>query len=585
MSIFSSVRVRRPKKNLFKMNPELKLSGRMSDLIPCMCIEVVPGDTFMGMSEMLCRFAPMTHPIMHNINARIEYFFVPNRLVMEGWEDFITGGQHVKGSAPVTPPPIPTMKLGVPNSFSLDEYKWESFPEQLKPGSLIDYLGLPTIDKELVEPESPLAINYTPFQTDVSILPMRAYQLIYDEYYRDQSLEPESTPFRRAPTYEFDGEDDGTPVLKINDPDGLLTLRKRAWQKDYFTSALPWAQKGEVDIPISLKEGANVYLDTDSYNDIQYIVDPATGQKQPQNLKLFAGGTYGLGVGEEGPNAPGVLDPNGTLKVDAEAESGTITDLRRAFKLQEWLEKQALAGSRYIETIMSHFGVKGKDARLQRPQFLGGGKIPVVISEVVQHSATTREGNETTSVLGDLAGHAVAVGNTANFSFTADEHGYIIGIFSVMPDTGYMQGIPRHFFKFDKFDFYWPEFAHIGEQEVKNKELFFAWNSLQSNSDPSSVVSSDDDNEFTFGYQSRYSEYKHMPNTVHGDFRTSLLSWHMARKFERRPNLNNTFIKPGSSTIDRPFSVQEDANQHIWVEMVHHIKAWRPMPYFGTPRM
>ena len=560
MSIFSSVRVKKPKKNKFNLSHEKKISGRMGDLIPCLCMEVVPGDTFRGGTEMICRFAPMTHPVMHNINARIEYFFVPNRLVMEGWEDFITGGQHVKGKQPVAPPPIPTMKYGM-FPANLDYV-----PDEFTNGSLCDYMGLPTVDPGQFEGNDTRV-----FQQDVSILPFRAYQLIYDDYYRDQSLEEERTAFKRAPSFN-------SSLQVFQDPDGLLKLQKRAWQKDYFTSALPWAQKGDVDIPISLKQGAQVYLDTDSIDDVQYIVDPATGQKQPQELKLFAGGTYGLGVGNSEPSAPGVLDPNGTLKVDAEAESGTITDLRRAFKLQEWLEKQALAGSRYIETIMAHFGVRGKDARLQRPQFLGGGKVPVVISEVIQHSSTTREGNETTSVLGDMAGHAVAVGNSPKFSYTADEHGYIIGILSVMPETGYMQGIPRHFSKLDKYDYYWPEFAHIGEQEVKNKELFFAWNQTQEDD-------AVDHNDDTFGYQSRYSEYKYIPNTVHGDFRGNLLSWHMARKFDSRPNLNNTFIKPGDDTLNRPFSVQEDANEHLWIELYHHVKALRPMPYYGTPRM
>jgi hypothetical protein len=406
---------------------------------------------------------------------------------------------------------------------------------------------------------------------------MRAYQLIYDDYYRDQNLEEERRQFLRAPSLS-----DVSGYTTVDDPDNLLKLQKRAWQKDYFTSALPWAQKGEVDIPITLKRGAEVYLDTDGYDDKQLIVDPSTGSLQPTSLKLFAGGSTGMCTGADSPTAPSVLDPNGTLKVDAEAESGTITDLRRAFKLQEWLEKQALAGSRYIETIMSHFGIRGRDARLQRPQFLGGGKIPVVISEVVQHSATSRvevDGvTETTSALGDLAGHAVATGKTASFKYTADEHGYIIGILSVMPETGYMQGIPRHFFKFDKFDYFWPEFAHIGEQEVKNKELFFAWNSNMEHGNTN-------ENDSVFGYQSRYSEYKYIPNTVHGDFRGNLDTWHMARKFDTRPNLNNTFIKPGDDTLNRPFAVQEDANEHLWIELYHNIRAKRPMPYFGTPRL
>lgn len=269
------------------------------------------------------------------------------------------------------------------------------------------------------------------------------------------------------------------------------------------------------------------------------------------------------------------MDPNGTLEADLSAvTASTINELREAFQLQKWLERNMRNGSRYIESILAHFGVKSSDARLQRPEYLGGGKSPVVISEVLQTSGTTTQEIDPlyNSPQGNMAGHAVSAGQTNYFKKFFEEHGFIIGIMSIMPRTSYQQGIPRIFNKFDKFDYFWPEFAHLGEQEVKNQELYFDTSATQKNDD-------------TFGYQSRYAEYRYIPSSVAGDFRDNLLFWHLGRKFENVPSLGEAFITadPQNNGWERIFAVQDAEVHKIWVQMIHKVKAVRPMPVFADP--
>ncbi len=242
------------------------------------------------------------------------------------------------------------------------------------------------------------------------------------------------------------------------------------------------------------------------------------------------------------------------------ATTATIIDLRNAFKLQEWLEKNARGGSRYIESIKSHFDVNSSDGRLQRPQYLGGGKSPVAISEVLQTSAAAAQ----PTPQGNMAGHGIAVGANNSFSYRSEEHGYIIGIMSILPRTTYQQGIPKHFLKFDKFDYYWPEFAHIGEQPIINKELYYSGTS---------------EDDAVFGYTPRYAEYKFMNSSVHGTFRSSLDFWHMGRIFASRPSLNNSFVE--SDPTNRVFAVL--SGEKVYAHVFHRIKASRKMPFFGNP--
>lgn len=268
------------------------------------------------------------------------------------------------------------------------------------------------------------------------------------------------------------------------------------------------------------------------------------------------------------PNEPNTEISEGGLYVDASVDAATINDLRRAFRLQEWLEKMARGGSRYIEQILVHFGVKSSDARLQRPEFLGGSKLPVIVSEVLQTAQDISSVDDSTP-LGTMAGHGLSAGRGNNISYYAEEHGYIFGIMSVTPLTAYQQGLHRHWTRRSYLDYAWPSFAHIGEQEVLNKELYFD--------------SSDDKNDETFGYVPRYSEYKYMASRVAGDFRENLAFWHLGRIFESRPALNTEFIE--CNPRKDIFAVQDNDTQSLWSHVYHSIRVTRRLPKYGTPTL
>lgn len=535
--IFSQSPVKRPKKNVFDLSHSVKLSTNMGVLTPILCEEVVPGDKFRGSSNALVRLAPMLAPMMHSVNVFTHFFFVPNRIVWNEWEDFITGG------------PDGMLQPSFPR-FNFSNSNVSQFRSLLDNGSLTDYLGVGyggSFDQPLVDSIS------------ISQLPFRAYQLIYNEYYRDQNLtDPIDIPLTSG-------------VATSQDALNLLQLRNRAWEKDYFTSALPWAQRGApVSIPVSgVAANGNVYLN-DSTNQQQIVAANGSGPY----YELTGSGTYsGLRVNTNTSNPPASavasLDPNGTYSVDlnVDGELGVdVNEFRRSIRLQEWLENNARGGSRYIEQIRAHFGVVSSDARLQRPEFLGGGKSPMVISEVLQTSETS----ESVTPQANMAGHGISAHGSHTWSKFIEEHGYIIGIMSILPRTSYQQGIPRHFRKFDRFDYYFPEFAHLGEQPIYQSEIYA---DLQALGTASNV----------FGYTPRYSEYKFCNSRVHGDFKSTLSFWHMGRIFTGSPNLNTEFVQ--SDPTQRIFAVTEelDPSHKCWCMVRNSVRAVRPMPKFGIP--
>lgn len=506
--LFNSVQFGKPKRNKFDLSHEKKMSLKMGDMVPIMVQEVIPGDGFRVNSEVFMRLQPLVAPMMHRVRVQIDHFFVPYRLVWDNWQTFITGGKDGLQN-----PVHPRIQLG--------DFNKTDFAK----GTLADYMGIPTVDPVVTVTNSLYC----------SALPFRAYQLIYNEYYRDQNLQEE---------------------IVINKGDGqetaqqsqiLMTMRKRAWEKDYFTSSLPFAQKGAPTVI----PGEATYL-VPSTAQLSTGGDPTVG-----DIKVGGGGG---GVLQDANSAPIVIENVDDVTI-------TVSALRVAVRVQEYLERMARAGSRYIETILSFFGVLSSDARLQRPEYMGGSQQPIVISEVL---STFQAADDTGYPQGTMKGHGVSAGSMHGFKKSKfEEHGVIISIMSVLPRTAYQQGLEKFWTRDDRFEYPWPIFAQLGEQEVRQDELYHNW------------IGADGSNRVTFGYQSRYAECKFKPSTVHGDFRENLDYWHMGRIFTAPPVLNASFIE--SDPTKRVFAVEDANEDELLCQIFHRVDALRPLPYFNNP--
>ena len=515
----------------FDLSREQKLSCKLGELVPTYLEEVLPGDQFRVKTESLVRFAPMLAPVMHRVDVFMHYFFIPNRIIWSEWEDFISGDRD--GDITGVPITFPTVNANG---------SWASVAADNK---LADYLGLPVQE---------LGNNLTP-AFPVSQLPFRAYQQVYNDYYRDPNLEDE---------------------VDFSTYTNFIQLRNRKWEKDYLTSALPFVQRGVaagVPIDVNYSPQSSAYLAMTGTTNPDGSVQPGTG-----TLDTSASNLRANIVGGNGGNIDSGNLANRPTRIENLSSSldFQINELRKASALQRWLEKQALGGYRYIETIYSHFGVKSSDRRLQRAEYLGGGKTPVLISEVLNTSATTYDNTEMPQ--GTMTGHGISAGESISFQTSIEEHGYIMGIMSIMPKPVYMNGVHRHWLRNDKFDYFWPELANLGEQEVKDVEVMVTDNAVT--------------NDSTFGYQQRYAEYKYGRSTVHGDFRNTLDYWHMARKFAKDgsgngPGLNAAFMDCDhfDDTISNVFAVDDAQVDTCWVQLYHDVKARRPMPYFANPSL
>lgn len=516
----NSVKISTPSTNAFDLSHDVKLSCNMGELVPVLALECLPGDRIKLGCENVIRLAPMLAPMMHRVDTRVEYFFVPNRLIWENWERWITNG----GDAPQNDPPDPLP------AHPFVEYNADGSGGFAAYNDLLDYFGLPdpTQCPEPLVPEK------------ISALPFAAYQRIFNDYYRDENLQ--------EPVFNelIDGDNTSTWTGTVSSSLGLL--RKRAWEADYFTKALPFAQKGQpVDLPLG------------TFEDVEVKMFRPVGTV----------GTILQGVPDNVPITGGQSDPVFTGQLYAEtsqltgATAATINDLRLAFRLQEWLEKNARGGTRYSELIRAHFNVRPEDSRLQRPEYIVGVKNPIQISEVLNTTGTDENPQ------GNMAGHGISYARGNNGKYFCTEHGYVIGILSIMPKTAYLQGIPKHFMKYtDPTELAWPVFGNLGEQEIQNREI---------------MAFQDTASQLTWGYTPRYMEYKNLPSRVCGDFRTTLLFWHMARFFDplTPPLLNEDFIEADPTT--RVFAVTEEIDDHIYCQLMHHITAVRALPFYGTP--
>lgn len=487
------------KRSKFSLSHTKLFSCDMGELIPCGMFEVLPGDTIQMATSALVRAAPLLAPVMHPVQVRIHHWFVPYRLIWGNFEDFITGG---------------------PDGLNASVYPTLSSGAGFAVGSLHDYLGVPTSVASLT----------------VSALPTRAYQTIWNEWYRDQDLQTEAFVATTS------GADTSSVILKNID-----------WEKDYFTSARPWEQKGPaVTIPLT---GSAPVLGIGTHTKDFPVAAQAVFESNDTNptyadAKLIGAASNDQRVYIQSKGGPTDKFPN--IRADLTGISAvSMNVLREALALQRFEEARARFGSRYVE-YLRYLGVRSSDARLQRPEYLGGGKNTIQFSEVLQQGVTT-SGN--TLGVGNMRGHGIAGVRSNRFRRYFEEHGLVMSLASVRPKTIYGNGLPRMWNRRTKEDFWQQELQHIGQQEILNKEVYGNHTSKDG----------------IFGYQDRYDEYRRQESNVAGDFRTTLNFWHMSRDFAADPALNSTFVS--CVPTERSFAVpSEDV---IYIMANHSIQARR----------
>lgn len=528
MSIFNSIPAPKVKRSRFNLSHTYKTACSIGKLIPTLVREVIPGDVWNVSSNSLVRLAPTVAPLMHNMQIRTETFFVPNRLIWKDWQSFITGGQD--GTlAPVKP------RIKVTNIYTGDHRN-----------TLVDYLGLP------INPSNgQLLINptTTPY---IDAMPFLALALVYNEYYRDPNLDPDWSPAFPHPSGDF------TYISPMKSGD-LYKVQSRCWSKDYFTSALPFVQRGPaaampVTGDVSLKAGTNPMV----------VKNAANGSTFPTTATYGQTASADFGAGSSPTYTGAVLDPNGRLQATSTV---TINDLRKTSAVQRWLENNARGGARYIEQILAHFGVISSDSRLQRPEFLGSGRAPVYISEVLQTSGSNITGQSTPQ--GNMSGHGIGGGPNRHALRVFEEHGFIVSFMSIVPQNAYIFGLETMWTRFDKLDYPWPELARLGERAVLKREL---------------DASTANGNE-PFGFQPQYSDFKNILSRTTGEMSRTLSFWQAARRLNNvNPVLSSDFVHIQDSLFDQNFAAGAEArNQQVYVEIAYNITCSRLLPKYGVP--
>ena len=576
---YQKVKTLRPSRSLFDLSHDTLFSGDMGKLYPICAMEMSPGDTFHIWNEIVTRMQPLNAPILHSINQYTHYFFIPYRILWDLWTEFITGGTEGDKGGNTRGEDVD------PSEVSPSLPRW--IPLSTAVGSLWDYFGLPTG----VSPAGAYPLAFLKY----------AYNKVWNDYYRDENLQEEVS---------LDSE----------------VLLKRNWKKDYFTSALEGQQRGvapalpvngtisaqidNAEVHFTLSEKTSNVADTVLSSTLRWSVEftasditefqsiinlycssavlsvrGSTNQDYPLSNIQLVQQTYQSGQGGQSyiavftaPNPVSFGSISFTANVvgsynvqtrtyesDSSEVTGlgaSISDLRQAFQIQKWLELANRGGVRYTEFLRAFFGVSPRDDRLQRPEYIGGTKTPLIISEVLQTSATDNEPTPT----GYMAGHGISATRSYVGSYTAVEYGICLGLLSVMPSTKYQQGINRQWLRRSKFDFLFPQFTGLSEQAIEGAEIYATDNATE--------------NRKVWGFNEIYDELRAMPSKICGKMRTVFNYWHLARIFDSKPSLNSDFIECNPSK--RIFAVPSEDGFIFNVGNI--IRAVRPLPKYGTPK-
>ena len=535
-------------RSTFNRDHSVKLSFNVGDVVPFFVDEVLPGDTFQIKTSMVARLQTLLTPMMDNLYLDTYFFFVPNRIVWQHWRNLM--GENTESAW------IPETEYSVPQ-VTAPAGGWSV-------GTIADYMGVPTGIANL----------------SVNALPFRAYALIMQEWFRDENLsDPLNVPVDDATLAGSNGSNYITDVVKGGTP------FKAAKFHDYFTSCLPSPQKGP-DVMIPVAQGGKLPVfatqDVHDFTSLPNSANPVL--KQPllyRSVGSAVSDTNRTLNGRDTPSYGGWSNPTEDTQYQSalapvnlwalqsgDVVSATINQLRMAFQIQKLYEKDARGGTRYIEVLKSHFGVTSPDARLQRPEYLGGNRIPVNINQVIQNSATADGGTP----LGDTAAFSLTTDVHGDFIKSFVEHGFVIGLMVARYDHTYQQGLERFWSRKDRFDYYWPVFANIGEQAVLNKEIY--------------AQGTDKDDE-VFGYQEAWADYRYKPSRVAGEMRssasTSLDVWHLADDYSVLPSLSDSWIREDKANVDRVLAVTSKVSNQMFADLYIRCKATRAMPMYSIP--
>lgn len=548
----ANVSIRRSK---FKIPSRHLTSFNAGDLVPIYLQEVLPGDTFKMDTSMLVRSTTPLHPTMDNAYLDTFFFFVPSRLVWDNWARF--NGESDKAWVQDTTYTIPQLVMEVGDA--------------VESGSIFDYFG--------VCPKNGQEVSY---EFKVNALPFRAYQKIWNDWFRDENLQ-DAIDINTGDSDDLSYDFNGCNFLMSS---GNLKVCK---YHDYFTSALPKPQKG-ADVLIPASGAAPIYtmpLNNSVYSssvkptftnfktfgekfDPLEHPDSATGGGTALTGAVSGTSNNGnaVSVGSSGSLIQGMYDPGSSLYANLNAIDITVNNLRLAVQTQKLLERDARGGTRYTEILRSHFGIVSPDARLQRSEYLGGKHIPINMSEIAQTSASAGD-----NYLGNLAGYSSTASGGHDFTKSFVEHGYLIGLACVRTERTYSQGVEKLFFKKNRLDFYWPVLANIGEQPIYKRELYAGFNEGYDNA--------------VFGYQEAWAEYRYAKNRLSGQFRVgvngSLASWTYADYYEGVPTLSDGWIKQGKNEVDRTLTLDSSVAPQYFGDFAFNLEAYRPMPIYSIP--